>query len=100
MAYAINTFNFIQNENTRIMLSTAFNAVTQLELWGFIREFSNSEANISFAFSNDIRVSQIYNKIEELGYDGHSPASFGYTMREIEYIAKYGLDEYMREYIE
>jgi hypothetical protein len=96
MAYSVNTFNFIQDINTRIMLSTAFNAVTQLELWDFIREFSNN--NTSFTFSDDIRVSQIYNKIEELGYYGHSGASFGYTLREIEYIAINGLEDYEIQY--
>jgi hypothetical protein len=34
----------------------------------------------------------------ELGYDGHSGCSFGYTMRIMQYIAKYGEEKYKKDY--
>jgi hypothetical protein len=38
MATAVNTFEFIPF-GQRIMYESAFNAITQLELWNFIRDF-------------------------------------------------------------
>jgi hypothetical protein len=32
--------------------------------------------------------------MEELGYDGHSGASFGWTMRTMQYIANHGEKKY------
>jgi hypothetical protein len=48
-------------------------------------------------FSNDPRVNIIYNKIEELGYTGHSGASFGFTMRTMQYIATHGERKFREE---
>jgi hypothetical protein len=49
-------------------------------------------------FSSAPEVSRISAKIAELGYHGHSGASFGFTMRAMEYIAKNGLDMYQEAY--
>jgi hypothetical protein len=48
-------------------------------------------------FSNDPRVKIIYDKIEELGYTGHSGSSFGCTMRTMQYIATYGEKKFREE---
>jgi len=93
MAYSVNTFNFIPNSQ-RIMYETAFNSITHLELWNFMRDFQGE----SFMFSNRREVERIYEKIENLGYYGHSGSSFGMILREMQYIAKYGLDEYENLY--
>jgi hypothetical protein len=91
-----NCLDFIRDENTRLMISTALCAVTQLELWDFIRNFKEE----SFMFSNHKNVYEIYNKIEELGYGGHSGSSFGLTMRQIQYIAKNGLDNFKEKWLQ
>jgi hypothetical protein len=88
-----NQFLFII-ENERIMYKTAYDAITQLELWHYMKNFDEE----SFMFSNSPKVMCIYNKIEELGYNGHSGASFGCIMRSMQYIAKYGLDNFSQEY--
>ena len=93
MATSLNTFGFIP-ESQRTMYSSAFDAITQLELWSFMRNFSGE----SFIFSSAPEVSRISAKIAELGYHGHSGASFGFTMRAMEYIAKNGIDRYQEEY--
>ena len=49
-------------------------------------------------FSSAPEVSRISERISQLGYDGHSGASFGFTMRAMEYIAKNGLDMYQEAY--
>jgi hypothetical protein len=46
-------------------------------------------------WSNDKEVNLIANKIIELGYDGHSGFSFGWTMRQLQYIAINGEEKYM-----
>ena len=89
-----NTFTFII-ENDRIMYTTAYDAITKLELWNYIKNFNED----SFMFSNSPKIMRIYNKIEELGYTGHSGASFGYIMRNMEYIAKYGIEKFAQEYM-
>jgi len=76
------------------MYDTAFNAITQLELWNYMKNFSGE----SFMFSKDEEVMQIYRKIEQLGYYGHSGASFGCIMRTMEYIAKNSLAAFEAEY--
>ena len=93
MTTSLNTFGFIP-EGQRTMYTSAFDAITQLELWPFMRNFSRE----SFMFSSSPEVSQISDRISQLGYDGHSGASFGFTMRAMEYIAKNGLDMYQEAY--
>ena len=88
-----NEFTFIV-QNERIMYKTAYDAITKLELWNYIKDFQEE----SFMLSNSPNITRIYNKIEELGYYGHSGASFGCIMRSMEYIAKYGLDTFIQEY--
>jgi len=86
-------FEFI-NENERIMYTTAHAAISQLELWDFMKKDAET-----YMFSGDNRVTTIYAKIEELGYDGHSGASFGCTMRDMQYIAQNGYDKFREEYL-
>jgi len=78
-------FSYVAQHSERVMLQTAFQAITITENWGFVREKIDS-----FSTSSDKRVATIYNKIEELGYTGHSGCSFGCTMRNMQCIAKHG----------
>ena len=91
----MNTFDFILNANDRIMYETALTAITQLELWDFMKNFSGE----SFMFSNQPEVSQIYAKIEQLGYSGHSGASFGLILRTMQFIANNSFEEFRLNYI-
>jgi len=47
--------------------------------------------------STNPEICMIYKKMEELGYIGHSAFTFGWTMRQMQYIAKYGEIVYMNE---
>lgn len=80
-------------EYPRVMLVNAWNAITQLELWGYM-----SQSIDSYMFSNAPEVDRISRKMEELGYNGHSGYSFGWTMRQMQYIAKYGEEKYAEEF--
>lgn len=95
MAYPLNAFDFITNENDRQMYDTALHAITDLELWDFMKQQSDT----NFMFSNSPEINQIYNKIEELGYTGHSGCSFTFTMHKMKYIADNGLDELRKQYM-
>ena len=86
-------FYYVKDQNTREMLQTAWHAITLTENWGFVRQPIET-----FTFSNDKRLNTIYDKIEELGYLGHSGMSFGFTMREMQEIAVIGEEEYKKKY--
>ena len=83
------SFNFVKDSSERLMLTNAYNAINLTETWDFLS--SDIE---SFIFSDDDRIVKISSMMKELGYDGHSGMSFGYTMRSMQYIAKYGLDKF------
>jgi hypothetical protein len=49
-------------------------------------------------FSDSPAVSTIMNKMRQLGYDGHSGGSFGWTMRQMEFIAKNGKQAFLQQW--
>ena len=95
MATPLNTFDFITDSSDREMYETAFTAITQLELWPYLKSFNEE----SFMFSDSKQVNEIYKKIEQLGYGGHSGASFGCTMRTMQFIANRGVDGFKEKYL-
>ena len=86
-------FEFIDS-NSRIMYTTAHFAISQLELWEYMKKDMES-----YAFSSYPEVYRIYTKIEQLGYNGHSGASFGCTMRAMQFIAQNGYDKFREDYM-
>lgn len=87
-------FLYIQDKHSREMLINAWNAITEVDLWDYMRNDC-----YSYMCSNDEQISIISNKMEELGYNGHSGFSFGWTMRQMQYIAKHGEEKYAEEII-
>jgi hypothetical protein len=87
-------FNTIADEHSRFMLKNAHQAITMAEAWQFMRTFSDQ----SFMFSSNPIVSDIMKKMSELGYDGHSGGSFGWTMRQMEFLAKNGKEVYLQKF--
>ena len=88
--------DFIHEDEHKKMLKTAYDAITQLELWDWI---TDEEPEAGFMFSNDPNIRRIYNKIEELGYSSHSGSSFAMTIRQIQFLARYGIDTFRQEYL-
>jgi tRNA splicing endonuclease len=86
-------FEFINNSD-RIMFVTAHAAISQLELWDFMKKDTGS-----YMFSSDSEVRTIYAKIEELGYTGHSGGSFGCMLRVMQSIAQNGYDKFREDYL-
>jgi hypothetical protein len=89
-------FDYIKSNSEKRMLQTAYQAINILELWGYIKQDPGPNG---FIFSCDDRVRKIYNKIEELGYQGHSGSSFGCILRDMQIIAQKGEKEFRRIYL-
>lgn len=87
-------FLYIRDENSREMLVNAWNAITEVDMWNYMRNDC-----YSYMLSDDKQISIISDKMEELGYNGHSGCSFGWTMRQMQYIAKHGEEKYAEEII-
>ena len=85
------TFNFITDSHEKVMLETAYQAITSLELWDYMKKPTDG-----YMVSSDKELYLIMNEIQKLGYDGHSGGSFGCTMRDMQYIAQHGLSEYTK----
>jgi len=90
--YGNGTFEFA-DEYSREYLISAHKIITRCELWNWLRNF-NPEPNRGFMFTQGVPELERLN--EELFKDpvssGHSGASYGITMRNMEYIAKNGYD--------
>jgi len=86
-------FEFIDS-SSRIMYTTAHFAISQLELWDYMKKETES-----YMLSRDPEVYRISDKISQLGYNGHSGASFGCTMREMQFIAQNGYDKFREDYL-
>jgi hypothetical protein len=82
-------FEYVKDRHSREMLVNAWQAITLTEMWNYIKQDIDS-----FMFSNDPRIWSIHKKMEKLGYDGHSGASFGWVMRTMQYIANHGEKKY------
>jgi hypothetical protein len=89
-------FEFVTSDCTRTMLTTAHKAISLLELWEFVKRDPGPGG---FMFSDHRETDMIYEKVEELGYTGHSGASFGSTLRTMQYIAKQGYDQFKDEWL-
>ena len=85
MASNYNFASIGYNEQDSAMLKDAHRACTRAGAWDWLTTFDEE----SFMFSNHPLISTITEKME---YKGHSGASFGMTMRVMEYIAKNGWD--------
>jgi hypothetical protein len=87
-------FSFIRDSHTRALVSNGYKAVSQLELLGWLRNFTPKDTD-GFMFTQNPNIKKIIEKMESLpDAPGHSGSSFAVTMRHLEFIAKYGIDEY------
>lgn len=87
-------FDFVLDKATKEILINAHQAVSLCNLWNYMEK--NKE---SYMMSSDPETNQIYRKMEELGYTGHSGFSFGYAMRQMQYIAQHGMPAFKTNYL-
>jgi hypothetical protein len=88
-----NIFNYIDDKNSKDMLENAYTAITLTEMWNYMKKDVES-----YCFNDDNEIQIISKKMSELGYNDHSGASFGITMRNMQFIAKYGLKEHEKKW--
>lgn len=72
------------------MLDDAFEAITRADMWEYLR-LPSTPGKDGFMFSPAIELAAIN---AEMKYEGHSGASYAWTMRQMELIAKKGWDVY------
>jgi hypothetical protein len=85
----LSPFHYLDDHNMRQMFETAYQAITITELWNYMEKDVDN-----YMFNSDAEVRIIYDKIEKLGYNGHSGASFGYIMRHMQFIATNGIEKH------
>ena len=85
-------FLYIKDHPTREMIHNAWLAIQQTETADFVRQ--NIE---SFQLSDDPRIWIITKKMVELGYNGHTGFSFGWTMRQMQFLYKFGENEFRKK---
>ena len=82
-------FSYIDSFS-RDMIIDGYKAVDSVEGgWDFLKTFVPEEGK-GFMFTEHEMITKITNKMEI----GHSGSSFGWTMRQLEFIAKKGMDAY------
>ena len=82
------------DHHSRVMLENAYTAISLTKMWQYMKK--NVE---SYMLCNDKELRVISDKMEELGYHGHSGASFGITMRNMQFIALNGLEEHKKMWL-
>jgi hypothetical protein len=79
-------FECLFDTNSCVMLRDAYDAITRLDLWGWMHTFT-PHSNEGFMLTTHPQLDRIS---MEMKYLGHSGASWGLTMRTMEAIAKSG----------
>jgi hypothetical protein len=72
------------------MLADAYDAVTKSDMWEYLR-LPTTPGKDGFMFCHDIELAAI---ACEMKYQGHSGASYAWTLRQMEAIAKGGWTAY------
>ena len=90
-------FSFIEDAESRNMLDSMYKAVTVTENWENLKV---DPGEGGFMFSSDPRTSQTVGEITKAdAYKGHSGSSFGWTIRNMQKIAKSGWKAYYANHI-
>jgi len=91
-------FSFVESERERNMLENAFRAIDRLELWAWLRDI---DPDMGFMFLSCPEINRIGEEmVKEPVGRLHSGASFGITMRNMEYIAKHSFDAFIQMWLD
>ncbi len=86
-------FSFITDNSTRFYLEDAYDCITELGLWDFLRD-NNPPADKGFMFWNHPRLNELGQKLD----GGHSGASYGFTMRAMQSLAQSSWPSWVSNY--
>ena len=87
-------FSFVKDASVREMFEDAYKAITAAGAWEFVER---DPGDGGFMFSSDPYSVAISNAMK---YDGHSGASYGWTMRVMQQIARGGWGQFVKGYVE
>ena len=89
--------NDIKDEWSRKMIQDGIKTLNRLEAWYLLRNFIPEEKQ-GFMFNRDESMRNVMSEIEK-DYGGHSGSSMAITCRNLEFIAKNGIQQYIKEFI-
>ena len=87
-------FDFIKDDNAKIMLRNAYEAITKADCWSYMKKDRET-----YMFANDTEIWKITDEMSRLGFCDHSGSSFGFVMREMQYIAQNGFINWKNKYL-
>ena len=73
------------SDHEKMMLDDAYKAVSTTNKWSYLKNKNFDENGFMFCTDNELSIIS-----KAMKYQGHSGASFAWTMRNMEYIAKDG----------
>ena len=91
----MSTFSFIKDVMTVMMLEDAHRAITKAGAWDYMK---TDPGKGGYMFTTNETLTAINAHIDMDNCIGHSGASYGWTMRQMQYIAINGLEEYEKLY--
>lgn len=93
--YGDGEFEFVKHVGSRELFKNAHWAITQCELWEWLREYKVDIEN-GFMFSRTYELDRINDKMREQSdvAGEHSGLSYAVTMRNMNYIAKNGYNAF------
>lgn len=92
-------FAFISDNHEREMYKSAYDVITRMKMWEYLRDFDPGDNGFMFS-RNDENIMNLMNEINKNYKGGHSGFSMGFTMRKMQSIAKYGLVATFKEYFQ
>jgi hypothetical protein len=93
MSYKPGDFSFVEDVATGEMFDDAYKAIEAV--WGGWEFMERDPGEGGFMFSGDPYSAAIQKNMK---YDGHSGASYGWTMRVMQKIARVGWDRFVAEF--
>ena len=93
MTYKPGDFSFVEDVATREMFDDAYMAIDAV--WGGWEFMERDPGEGGFMYSSDPYSAAIQKNMK---YDGHSGASYGWTMRVMQKIARVGWERFVTEY--
>lgn len=91
-------FKYVESKFIRNMLQNAFAAIQISEGWDFVK---SDPGEGGFMFSMHPMITKIAINMDKCTLDnpGHTGASFACVMREMQYLARYGVEAHMNKYL-
>ena len=94
--YGNGEFDFIKDNSYRDFLKSAHKAISICELWNWMRIYE-PPPNKGFMWSQPTELERINQQMWKDPINGnHSGSSYGFIMRDMEFIAKNGYENYKR----